>query len=214
MRLKETHDLFLFWNDLRRGSVAPDICDLGTAPKGSIPADGFVLDFDPKNEFPFRLSTARLDALTGIDLQGYPFVDLWRAKEAENMPALLLDVVYAGCPVVAEVAAGPPGEFPVEIELLLLPLYDRGRARARILGLAAYAVDPAWLGRRSIRHLTMRRIRIIRDTDASRAFGDPPNERQLFPRKEPAPPRSGEQRGHLRVYSGGRLDEARARIRA
>lgn len=202
MKLKDTTELFLYWNRLRRGCTAPDVVDIDRETGCSLPVHAFILDVDGKKEFPFRLSSARLDALCGADQKGRPFVDLWRAKEASTMAALLLDVVDAGCPVVAEVAASPFGELPADLELLLLPLRHRGRPQARILGLAAYAEAPVWLGRLPMRNLALRQLRIIRDEDIA-INGERQIVRPFQPRVAPES-RPFEQRGHLRVYRGGR----------
>lgn len=205
MKLKETNELFLYWNRLRRGCTAPDIVDIDKETGGSLPAHAFILDVDGKKEFPFRLSSERLDALCGGEQKGRSFVHLWRAKEAGTMAALLLDVVDAGCPVVAEAAASPLGEMPADLELLLLPLRHRGRPQTRILGLAAYAEAPLWLGRLPMRNLALRQLRIIRDEDIATG-GERQTVRPFPPRVAPES-RPFEQRGHLRVYRGGRNSE-------
>lgn len=204
MKLKGTRDLVLYWNDLRCGCPAPELGDLDANEIRAFRADMFMLDVGRRNEFPFRLSGTRLDTLFGEKLAGRSFVDLWRAKEATNMSAFLLNVVDAGCPIFAEVAAAPLGEPPASVELLLLPLRSHTKAQASILGLAACAEAPAWLGRVPVRHLTMRWLRVVRDEDLSNEAGERPNERVLFPQRDPSAARLFERRGHLRVYPGGR----------
>jgi hypothetical protein len=213
MKLQETRELLHYWNRLRRGSAAPDIVDLETAPGQVLPGSAFLIEVDRKQEFPFRLASESLNALAGVNLTHHSFVDLWRGNEAANMAALLANVVAAGCPVLVNAAATPLGEAPAEVELLLLPLRSNGRAPAFILGLAACTEAPAWLGELRIRHLAMRQLRLIRDEDFASVLGSLPSERSCFPQRE-STPRPFEQRGHLRVYPGGRRNEPGTKISA
>lgn len=207
MRQKGTRDLFAYWNGLRHGRAAPERAEIDPAAIRHILADTFMLEVDRSEKFPFRLSGTRVNALFDAELKGRSFVDLWRAKEAQNMPALLLNVIDTACPILASLAAAPDQYPPAELELLLLPLHHHGKAQGRILGLMACAEQPSWLGLLPVQHLVLRGLRILRQEEASaRAKSQSKYAGWALPRSA-AKAGLYEQRGHLRIYQGGRRDE-------
>jgi hypothetical protein len=207
VRQKATRDLFAYWNSLRHGRAAPERAEIDPAAIRHILADTFMLEVDGPEKFPFRLAGTRVNALFDAELKSRSFVDLWRAKEAQNMPALLLNVIDTACPILASIAAAPPQYPPAELELLLLPLHHHGKAQGRILGLMACAKQPTWLGLLPVQHLVLRGLRILRDED----FPVQPKNKSKYAGW--AMPRATgkvslfERRGHLRIYPGGRQDD-------
>ncbi|WP_162180402.1 PAS domain-containing protein [Methylocapsa aurea] len=216
MRQKGTRDLFAYWNGLRRGRAAPERAEIDPAAIRHVLADTFMLEADRAEKFPFRLSGTRVNALFDAELKGRSFIDLWRPKEAQNMPALLLNVIDSACPIFARIAAGPEGYGLTELELLLLPIHHHGKAQARILGHIACPDQPSWLGLLPAQHLVLRALRVVRDEAAT----DP----SMIQSRRAEPPISWAanswaasswaakthlfvQRGHLRIYPGGRRDE-------
>lgn len=207
MRLKGTRDLFAYWNGLRQGRAAPERAEIDPAVIRHVLADTFMLEADASETFPFRLSGTRVNALFDAELKGRSFIDLWRAKEAQNMAALLLNVIDSACPIFAGVAAAPEGYPPVELELLLVPLRHHGKARGRILGLMACVEQPSWLGLLPVQHLVLRALRIVHaDHPAVAATAQSKNAERPIPRAAAAASLFV-QRGHLRIYPGGRRDE-------
>jgi len=208
MRQKGTRDLFAYWNGLRRSRAAPDRAEIDPAAIRHVLADTFMLEADALERFPFRLSGTRINALFDAELKGRSFIDLWRAQDSKNMAALLVNVIESACPIFAAVAAAPEGYSPAELELLLLPLRHRGKTQGRILGLMACVEQPTWLGLLPAQHLVLRTLRIVHDDNAA-----PIGSKAQSKYAEPAIPRAAamaslfEQRGHLRIYPGGRRDE-------
>jgi hypothetical protein len=120
---------------------------------------------------------------------------------------MLHAVVDDVCPVVAGAAAAPPKREDLELELLLLPLRHQGKTHSRILGLISPAKIPSWLGLLPVERLSLRSLRtLVERPRANSACGEPALQEaeafQLDLLESEAPPFA--QRGHLRIYTGGR----------
>ena len=78
MQLAVSRELYAYWDTLRAGRSAPERNDIDPGAIRGILADTFVLDFDPKRGFPFRIAGSRANALFLRELRGFPFLQLWR----------------------------------------------------------------------------------------------------------------------------------------
>jgi len=203
MRQKATRELFAYWDKLRRGRPAPERVEVDPAAVRHILADTFMLEADASETFPFRLSGTRINALFDTELKGRSFIDLWRGEKdasmADNMAALLRSIIEDACPVVAKVSAGPRGYQDAEFELLLLPLRHNGKTQARIMGLIAPVKQPAWFGLLPVEKLVLRGLRTLNEDKAP----EPPKTAPRWPDFSLGTSLY-EQRGHLRIYEGGR----------
>jgi hypothetical protein len=196
MRHQVNKDLFAYWSDLKGARAAPDRSDIDPIAIRHILADTFILEIDPDCAFPLRLCGARLDALWRREQKGESFVDLWRDEDRRNVAAAVLTVIDGVTPIVAGVRTEAPGEPPLELELLLLPLRHFGKTHSRVLGALAPVYQPEWLGQRRAGPLELISLRIIR-AQAPRATTS------NYPRFEAEQMRR--QRPRLVVYEGDKL---------
>jgi len=202
MRQSATHELFTYWNHLRGERAAPDRAEIDPAAIRGALAETFMLEVDDAHQFPLRLSGTRINALFCAEQKRRPFVELWSQNEARNMAAILLTVGDASCPILAGAAAAPTGYGEVELELLFLPLRYRGETNARILGSLALVSKPPWLGLLPADRLMLRSLRTLNENVAPLAWNA---DLEMRSSAETKPTGSAfEQRGHFRVYRGGR----------
>ncbi len=197
MRQAGTRELFDYWDRLRGERDAPERSQIDLAAIRGLLHDIFMLEVDAGHRFPFVMSGSRVNALFCAEQKSRSFLDLWPLQEAHNIAAVLLTVVDAACPVIACADARPEGYAKADLEILLLPLHHNGRAQARILGLAATAAKPTWLGLLAIEQLTLRSLRAIDGTALpATSLGA----------EFSAPQRlaAAEIRRHLRVFQGGK----------
>ena len=146
MRLSVSKELYAYWNALRAGRGAPERNDVEPGAIRGILADTFVLDFDAGSGFPFRIGGSRLNALFLQELRGVSFLKLWREPDWPEIRSVLRDVADQSLPSLLYAEARPPGAGPLEIEVILLPLYHHGSTHSRLLGSLVATATPHWLG--------------------------------------------------------------------
>src|SRR6202046_4887894 len=73
VKLAATIELYAYWNRLRGARSAPERNDVDPGAIRGVLADTFVLDFDEKLGFPFRIAGARGTAIFLKELRGLPF---------------------------------------------------------------------------------------------------------------------------------------------
>ncbi len=147
MKTASSRRLFAYWNERRGSRAAPERGDLEPAAIRQMLWDSFVIAFDPAAGHPLRLAGTRMCALFCRELRNEPFQGLWSPASRPLIRELVSAVADDASPAVGGVSAQPAADFPAaDLELLLLPLYHRGRRNARMLGLLAPLAVPFWLG--------------------------------------------------------------------
>jgi hypothetical protein len=161
MRQQISKDLFAYWSELKGLRAAPDRADIDPASIRHILADTFIVEVDAEHAFPLRLSGTRVNALWLQEQKGMSFVDLWREEDRRGVRAALLAVVEGVTPIVAGVRSKAPGDLPLELEMLLLPLRYFGKTHSRLLGALSPAYQPDWLGHLPAGPLELVSMRVI-----------------------------------------------------
>jgi hypothetical protein len=118
-----------------------------------------MLEFDRLHGHPFRLAGTRVCALFGHELKNQRFLDLWDGTS--RLPVSdLLDVVADEKTGVVASASGRTSEgWAQDVEVLLLPLAQRGDTHARMIGVLAPISAPFWLGAARLSALSLGGIR-------------------------------------------------------
>ncbi|HLH90492.1 MAG TPA: PAS domain-containing protein [Xanthobacteraceae bacterium] len=193
MKTAPTRKMFAYWNERRGSRLAPERGDIEPGAIRESLGDSFIISYDPTDDHPFRLAGTRVCALFGRELRGAPFVYLWDSASRGRVRELAMTVAGEANPVVAGVAAHTAEGSDANLELLLLPLYHRGKMRVRLLGVLTPLAVPYWLGAERVATLTLGATRhlggAITATEAPR-----------FARSLDAPERPGPS---LTVYEGG-----------
>jgi hypothetical protein len=198
VKLAATIELYAYWNRLRGARSAPERNDVDPGAIRGVLADTFVLDFDTRRGFPFRISGSRANALFLKELRGFSFTALWRSADREEIDSILHCVADEALAFLIGAEARPPGLDPVDIEIILMPLRHHGLTHARVLGGLAVHGAPPWMGMRGAGPIAPTSLRAL----------DPPKlERRKHEGATPADfslrdmPRRYK---HLFVYSGDR----------
>jgi hypothetical protein len=155
MKTAPTRKMFTYWNARRGSRLAPERGDIEPGAIREVLGDSFILTFDPAADHPFRLAGTRVCALFERELKGAPFVQAWEPTDRTRIRELAASVTDEANPVVAGVVARTAQGSQAELELLLLPLYHRGRMRVRLLGVLAPLAVPYWLGAEHVVTLTL-----------------------------------------------------------
>jgi hypothetical protein len=197
MKTAPIRKMFAYWNERRGSRLAPERGDIEPGAIRETLGDSFIITYDPADDHPFRLAGTRVCALFGRELKGAPFVHLWDMASRGRVRGLAATVADEANPVVAGLAARTADGSDADLELLLLPLYHRGKMRVRLLGVLAPLAVPYWLGAEHVATLTLGATRHLGGAIAT-------GEAARFGRPLHAPERP---RPNLTVYEGGRSRE-------
>ena len=198
MKLAGTMELYAYWNRLRGARSAPERNDIDPGAISGVLADTFVLDFDDKRGFPFRIAGSRANAVFLKELRGLSFLDLWRGADREEIDSVLHCVADEAQPFLIGAEAGPPGLDPVDIEVILLPLRHHGLTHSRVLGGFAVHAAPTWIGLIGAGPVALTSLRAL-DSSAREALAPDGAAQACFSLRDM--PRRYK---HLFVYSGDR----------
>ena len=161
MKPAVTMELYAYWNRLRGRRSAPERNDVDPGAIRGVLAETFVLDFDDRGGFPFRIAGSRANALFLKELRGHSFLELWRNADRKEVSSILHYVADKTQPFLIGAEARPPGLGAVEIEAILLPLRHHGLTHSRILGAFAVSSAPQWIGLIGAGPITMRCLRAL-----------------------------------------------------
>jgi hypothetical protein len=198
VKLAATIELYAYWNRLRGARSAPERNDVDPGAIRGVLADTFVLDFDPRRGFPFRIAGSRANALFLKELRGFSFLDLWRSADREELDSILHCVADEAQAFLIGAEARLPDLDAANVEIVLMPLRHHGLTHARVLGGLAVHAAPAWMGLSGAGPIALTSLRAL----------DPPTRERLKPEDaaridfslREAPTRYK----HLFVYSGDR----------
>lgn len=161
MRHPSIRELFDYWN-LRRGCrAAPDRADIEPGPIRKVLADTFILSFDETAGHPFRVAGTRVCAAFGRELKNEGFLGLWGADSREQVRDLLNVVANETVGLVAGALGTSTAATTHDMELLVLPLANRGRTGAQLLGALAPRDAAYWLGACTLGDLTLGTLRYL-----------------------------------------------------
>jgi hypothetical protein len=190
MKTNSCRALFEYWNERRGSRAAPERGDLEPGAIRQLLGDSFMIAVDAPAGYPLRLAGTRMCALFCREIKGLPFQDLFDTDGRVEIGDLIRVVTREASPIVAGVTARSDDDLPAaDLELLLLPLYQRGRRDLRMLGLLVPVAVPYWLGARAVDQLELGAWR------------------HLLPPAAPAPtlrPPPNRRRAGWVVYEGGR----------
>jgi hypothetical protein len=194
MKTASARKLFAYWNERRGSRAAPERGDLEPGAIRQLLADSFIIAFDPAAGHPLRLAGTRVCALFCRELKDEPFSYIWDQASRPVIRELISVVADEATPVVAGVGGQPADDLPTaDLELLLMPLYHRGRRNVRMLGMLAPVVVPYWLGVNPVDSLALGALRHL--GSAADMISAP----RLVPGQQ-----AGRIRHGLTVYDGGR----------
>lgn len=159
MKTAPARRLFAYWNERRGSRLAPERGDIEPGAIRGILGDSFIITFDAAGEHPFRLAGTRVCALFGRELKGEPFVQHWNEASRKLVADLVAIVADESVAVVAGVTAHTAEGSRTDLELLLLPLYHRGKTHVRLIGVLAPLAVPYWLGTEHVVALSLGPIR-------------------------------------------------------
>ncbi len=145
MKQKTTQLLYGYWNELRRGRMAPTRLEIEPSRIGSILAETFMLERTETSAFCYRLAGTRLCEIFGSELRGTNLLDGWGASDRALINSHLAATCEQGAVTLLTFEAGT-GARRVHLEAILLPLIQPAGVIGRVLGSMSPMSSPHWLG--------------------------------------------------------------------
>ena len=136
MKHPSSREFFACWESARGAARAPDRSDVDPNTVRRLLGDIFVLGYDRKAGFPFRVAGTRVCALAGRDLKDQSFSALFARESRAEVEDIVTSVAELTVPAVASIVATSEAGSATYLELLLLP-FNRSDAPISLIGLLA-----------------------------------------------------------------------------
>ena len=161
MKQASSRELFGYWVARRGTRVAPERGEIEPSAIRKALGDVFILEFDRVAGHPFRLGGTRVCALFGRELKNERFIDLWEAGSRAALADLVDGIADEATGVVASASGRTAEGWTQDLELVLLPLAQRGDTHQRVIGALAPLSVPPWLGSATLGALALGNIRYL-----------------------------------------------------
>ena len=155
MKHKASRDLYAYWNSLRGEHPAPERNQIDPGAIRTALGDTLILSQERGNDAQFRLAGTRVCALFCRELKNTAFEPLFDDKSRREITDIVSQANADFTGVVAGLSANVADAPSVPVELLLLPIFQRGTTDGRLIGVLAPAAAPYWLGVKPVQSLTL-----------------------------------------------------------
>ena len=155
MRHKTSQSLYAYWNEMRRGRLAPRRFDIEPSRISDLLSETFILERPDTETLRFRLAGTRICEDFGGEFRGANFLDGWSPEDGLTLERRLASVARYGAVALFTFAAAGARGGAVNYEMLVLPLTHTNDAVDRLLGALGALHRPEWLG---AQRLTSRRL--------------------------------------------------------
>lgn len=133
MQSKTSQTLYAYWNDVRKGRLAPRRFEIEPSRITSVLSETFILERAERTRYRFRLAGTKVCELAGAELRGADFLDGWSADDQATLARQLVAAGDNGGILVVTYAAERDGNVAL-YEALLMPLLHTHDIADRFLG--------------------------------------------------------------------------------
>ncbi|HVX77112.1 MAG TPA: PAS domain-containing protein [Bradyrhizobium sp.] len=137
MKHPSNRAFFAYWDAQRGGERAPDRSDIEPGAVRELLGDIFVLSYDDRVGYPFRVAGTRVCALVGRDLKDNSFSALFVPDSRQEIEEIVSVVAEELLGAVAGITTVTEDGAPAHLELLLLPFNTRAHTPISLTGLLA-----------------------------------------------------------------------------
>jgi hypothetical protein len=155
MKHKASRDLYAYWNSLRGEHPAPERSQIDPGAIRTVLGDTLILSQEPGQDANIRLAGTRVCALFCRELKNTAFEPLFDDKSRAELAGLVREANEDFSGFVAGLTATVADTPAIPLELLLLPILQRGTRDGRLIGVLAPASPPYWLGMKPVQSLTL-----------------------------------------------------------
>lgn len=155
MKHKTSQILFGYWNEVRRGRLAPRRFDIEPSRISHILPETFILERVQSERYLFRLAGTRLCEIFAREFRGTNLLELFSGKERSALERLLAIATGQGAVVVLTLAVAAARRRPIGLEMILLPLLHTDESVSRFLCSLSELEQADWLGYEPISEVTI-----------------------------------------------------------
>jgi hypothetical protein len=137
MKHPSCREFFAYWDTKRGDARAPDRSEIQPDAVRDLLGDIFVLSYDNRAGYPFRVAGTRVSALLGRDLKDASFSALFAPDSRREIEELISYVAEEMLAAIAGLTATAEDGTTVHLELLLLPFNNRAHAPISLTGVLA-----------------------------------------------------------------------------
>lgn len=146
MKTRTTQILYAYWNEVRRGRLAPRRFDIEPARIAGILAETMILERMDDGAIRFRLAGTRIAEQFATEFRGHDFLALWSQDDRRTLAELFQRLTEQGGAGVLTLEALSCEGRRVSFEAVLLPLIHTREVVDRFLGALTCIQAPGWLG--------------------------------------------------------------------
>ena len=137
MKHPSNREFFAYWDGKRGEARAPDRSEIEPGAVRELLGDIFVLSYDVRGGYPFRVAGTRVCALFGADMKDKSFPSLFAPDSRAEIQDIITVVAEETLPAIAGVTAASQRGGLAHLELLLLPFNTRAHTPISLTGLLA-----------------------------------------------------------------------------
>jgi hypothetical protein len=137
MKHPSSREFFAYWDAKRGDARAPDRSEIEPGAVRELLGDIFVLSYDQRAGYPFRVAGTRVCALLGRDLKDASFSALFTPDSRREIEDLVNYVAEEMLAAIAGITATTDDGKTAHLELLLLPFNNRAHAPVSLTGVLA-----------------------------------------------------------------------------
>ena len=146
MKHKTTQTLFVYWNQVRAGRLAPRRLDIEPSRISAVLPETFMLERGKPSGFYYRLAGTRVCEMFRTELRGADFLSGWSAGDRAIVASALRATCDQGAVTLLKVEASSDAAHCLELEVIMLPLTHTDNVLDRVIGAASPLTSPHWLG--------------------------------------------------------------------
>lgn len=154
MRHRTSQIIYAYWNEVRRGRLAPRRFDIEPARLAGILAETMILEHTD-GCYRFRLAGTRITEQFATELRGRDFLELWESADRLAMSRHLATLETMGGVLVVEFEGQGVSGRRASFEAIVMPLIHTREVVDRFLGAISAGASPFWLGSEPLERLSV-----------------------------------------------------------
>lgn len=208
MRSQAGRALYLYWNEVRAGRVAPQRFEIEPSRFSAFLPDTFILERVSPTSLRFRLAGTRMVSAFDMEFRGGNFLDLFASADHPAVTSSMNSVARHGSVAQFTLETKGSAGTGLTFECIVMPLQHRGTAIDRFLGTLAPLDPPEWIDTvKFVPDRLVDHILIWPDSKPKSLMTDSPRQAPFGPHIRHSKIVRFDRR-QFRVYDGGLADSA------
>ena len=147
MQQRTSTRLYTYWNDVRKGRIAPCRFDIEPARLADILPEIFMLERNTQTCYRFRLAGTRMCEYFQAEFRGNDFLEGWCEADRFTLEHYFSEITDRGAAALFTLECKSEDGKAAMFEMMILPLVHTQNTIDRYLGSMSPLNRPDWLGR-------------------------------------------------------------------